>query len=225
MSFVGAFLPEFQPFFRVLDDSFEPPAQPFADSPRSRPFRRTRRQDAQVERNGGTGRSFLSELGFGRLRSPRIQVAEDGDKYVINAEVPGMRKEELDVTIGDGGRSLHIQGGAVPPIPVPVVPVTPETGAASANDVSAQGSDSNTTTSDGARAAGMSTATSETTSENQVSEAQSQPQRPPASKFSRTIRLPRPVDSLKVTAKLDHGILTLELPKKVESAVQKIQIE
>lgn len=140
MSFVATFLPELQPFFRTLDD-------PFAIAPpHGRTFRRTKRQDSQVESYSGASRSLISELGFGGLRSPIVQVTEEGDEYVVNAEVPGVRKEELDVSVGDGGRSLRIQGGRSSPAPTPAEGVASQVEAASSSAVSTQGSDSATGT-------------------------------------------------------------------------------
>lgn len=43
------------------------------------------------------------------------------------------------------------------------------------------------------------------------------------SSFARTIWLPRPVDASKVAAKLDHGVLTLEVPK-LQAQTQRITV-
>lgn len=38
-------------------------------------------------------------------------MSDEGDHYVVEAEVPGILRENLDVSIGDNGRSLTIRGG------------------------------------------------------------------------------------------------------------------
>ena len=49
-------------------------------------------------------RDFYNE---GRL-SPNVDVYEKSDKYVINAEIPGLNKEEIKIDVKDG--SLTISG-------------------------------------------------------------------------------------------------------------------
>ncbi|CAL1713253.1 unnamed protein product [Somion occarium] len=46
---------------------------------------------------------------YGRLARP----AEEGNKYIIEAELPGVKKEDVEVRVGDGGRSLTIEGKIV----------------------------------------------------------------------------------------------------------------
>ncbi|KAG8987206.1 hypothetical protein FRB90_003548 [Tulasnella sp. 427] len=41
-----------------------------------------------------------------------VHLSDDGDFFSVKAEVPGVRRENLDVSIGDDGRSLTIRGGA-----------------------------------------------------------------------------------------------------------------
>ncbi len=43
--------------------------------------------------------------------------------------------------------------------------------------------------------------------------------------FTRTVWLPRPVDSEKVTAKLSHGILTIKIPRAEDKASVKVLVE
>lgn len=44
---------------------------------------------------------------------PAIDIAEQGDKYVLDAELPGVNKENIDIRVGDGGRSITIAGKVV----------------------------------------------------------------------------------------------------------------
>lgn len=41
---------------------------------------------------------------------PAVDVSEDGNNYIVEAELPGVKKEDVDVRIGDGGRSVTIEG-------------------------------------------------------------------------------------------------------------------
>lgn len=44
------------------------------------------------------------------LGRPAIDVADKGDKYVVDADLPGVPKENVEVRIGDNGRSITIEG-------------------------------------------------------------------------------------------------------------------
>lgn len=44
------------------------------------------------------------------LTRPAVDVTEEGDKYVLEADLPGVKKENLEVRIGDAGRSVTIEG-------------------------------------------------------------------------------------------------------------------
>lgn len=46
---------------------------------------------------------------LGRLR-PAVDLAEEGDKYIVEAELPGVRKDDVQVSVGEGGHSLTIEG-------------------------------------------------------------------------------------------------------------------
>jgi len=41
---------------------------------------------------------------------PSIDVTEEGDNYVVEADLPGVKKENVEVRIGDGGHSVTIEG-------------------------------------------------------------------------------------------------------------------
>ncbi|KAJ6584975.1 HSP20-like chaperone [Mycena capillaripes] len=88
---VARFLNEFRPFFRMLEEPLARPSAAF-----------------------GRSRSLFDDPFFpmnrDMLRGPAVDVSEAGNTYVVEAELPGVKKENLEVRIGDGGRSLTIQG-------------------------------------------------------------------------------------------------------------------
>jgi HSP20 family molecular chaperone IbpA len=106
---------DFRPLFRVLDE-------PLTRSPVyfSRP---------------GQG---LFDDPFFQLRSavvrPPVDVIEEGNAYIVEAELPGVQKDNVEVRIGDGGRSLTIEGKIVAQRPEP-------TGSASASTSGEGGSE------------------------------------------------------------------------------------
>lgn len=95
MSLTRNFFREFRPMFRLLEDPF------FGRAP--------------VAYNG-RGHSVFDDPFFGLARSglrPAVDVAEEGNSYIIEAELPGVRREDINVEIGDNGRSVTIQGKIV----------------------------------------------------------------------------------------------------------------
>ena len=53
------------------------------------------------------GESIFSETGT-MMRFPMVDIQEQKDKYIVHAEMPGMKKDEIDVEYRDG--SLTIRG-------------------------------------------------------------------------------------------------------------------
>jgi len=152
---------------------------------------------------------LLSELGFGSFRAPRVRVKEEENKYVVNAEVPGIRKEQLNVSIGDGGRSLRIQGrSTTDSVPLETKETTPTTATSNGPPTSGDGSNSQSV---------IQKSNDESSS--------SQPRNWSSYSFSRTIWLPRPAKAANVSAKLDHGVLTLEIPKQEDVGSHTISID
>jgi len=47
------------------------------------------------------------------LSRPAIDISDNGDKYVVDADLPGVQKENIAVRIGDNGRSITIEGRVV----------------------------------------------------------------------------------------------------------------
>jgi HSP20 family molecular chaperone IbpA len=94
MSLARQFLREFRPLFRMLEE-------PIGRSPAYTAYPRTR--------------SLLDDPFFhspAALR-PAVDVMEEGNNYIVEAEVPGVKKENINVRIGDGGQSVTIEGKIV----------------------------------------------------------------------------------------------------------------
>jgi HSP20 family molecular chaperone IbpA len=91
MSIARQFLNEFRPLFRMLEE------------PLSRP----------PTYLGYPSHSVFDDPLFKPSLLPAVDVTEEGDKYVVEADVPGMKKENIEVRIGDGGRSVTIEGKVV----------------------------------------------------------------------------------------------------------------
>ncbi|EIM80427.1 HSP20-like chaperone [Stereum hirsutum FP-91666 SS1] len=195
----------FHPFFQILDDPFPSP----------RPRQLAQSPSRQTPTNSlNNSEPFLFEGPTRRLRSPAVEINEEGDHYVVEAELPGVRKEDVDVRIGDAGRSLTIEGRSVRRF---------------GRGVEGQGQDASSTPSkDGARGT-TDTNTNTNTVATKPTEADQQISTNKAlndfvgtsrSAFSRTVWLPRPVDAKNVQANLDHGVLTLRIPKAAEGTTK-----
>jgi HSP20 family molecular chaperone IbpA len=90
MSIARLLLNEFRPLFRMLDEplggrfgAYRFPSRSVLDDP------------------------FFTVPRFAR---PAVDVSEDGDHYVVETELPGVKREDMDVRVGDGGRSVIIEG-------------------------------------------------------------------------------------------------------------------
>jgi len=190
MSVTRSLLNEFRPLFQLLDDPFYA-ADPFSVATRQR----------QDRDQSNALQSIFSES-QSTVRSPHVHMNEEDNRYVVEAEIPGVPKENLDISIGDNGRSLTIKGStfASSEEPAPATQGQAQTGELQSG------------------AAGETQVTEST-------EGQAQPQRrwTSHSSFARTIWLPRPVDAGRVAAKLDHGVLTLEIPK-LQATTQRITV-
>jgi HSP20 family molecular chaperone IbpA len=88
MSIARQFLNEFRPLFRMLEE-------PFSRSPAYYP-----------------SRSVFDDPFFKNtiVTRPAVDVTDEGNKYVLEADLPGVKKENLEVRIGDSGRSVTVEG-------------------------------------------------------------------------------------------------------------------
>ena len=168
---------------------------------------------------GGRGHSVFDDPFFGLARSglrPAVDVAEEGNSYVIEAELPGVRKEDINVEIGENGRSVTIQGKIVRRPRQQEQPIidAPANGEAQGEHPSKK-----SLASTGVLTAFPFTAPSES---NKISVERESTGH---ATFTRSITLPSQVDPSKVSAKLVDGVLTLEIPKAEEAGRVKIDIE
>jgi HSP20 family molecular chaperone IbpA len=60
-------------------------------------------------------RSFFEDPFFQPLATarPAVDITEEAGAYRIEADLPGVKKENVEVRIGDGGRSVTIEGKIV----------------------------------------------------------------------------------------------------------------
>ncbi|KAG9005985.1 hypothetical protein FRB93_009086 [Tulasnella sp. JGI-2019a] len=207
---------ELHPFFHVFGDPFfAPPSTNVAQT------RSCRGQNRQVHhRHRG---SSISEAGFGGIRKPRVQVMEERTRYTVKAEVPGVRKENLDVSIGDGGRSLCIQGNST--LPASVRAEDSGVHVEAPGETPADASMVKTTASGDVKSDVQPAAVAQDPTEKQDVETKTRSRGRSTLRFSCTVWLPQPVDPARIVAKLDHGILLLDIPKREEVKEQKIIIE
>ena len=119
------------------------------------------------------GRSDLSGQQIGGGVYPPVNVFNGPEDMVVQCEVPGVKKEDLDLAIT--GETLVIKGVKHP--------------AANEDEVRFERRE---------RGSGQ---------------------------FSRTIVLPDKVDSAKIEAKLDNGILTIRLPKSEAARPRQITVK
>lgn len=134
--------------------------------------------------------------------TPALNLSEENNSYIVEAEVPGVKKENLNLRIGDGGRSLTIEGRVVRDQPTADAEKTGTT-----KDTSASSSKP-TGTSSGAVA--------RTDDNKQVATAS---QWSGSRAFTRTVWLPHRIDAKNVSAKLDNGVLTVKATKAKDEAV------
>ncbi|KAI0785260.1 HSP20-like chaperone [Abortiporus biennis] len=184
MSIARQFFREFRPFFRMLEE-------PITRSPAYAPWPR---QTSLFEDPFFTSPNSLR---------PAVDVTEDGNNYVVEADLPGVKKENVEVRIGDGGRSITIEGKVVSRSPEP--------------QASTEGTDTAKTTPTAA-----STAVTTAPTGNQLTTERSFVG---SSTFTRTVWLPRPIDSSNVSATLNDGVLTVKVPKAEDKGSVSIPVQ
>jgi HSP20 family molecular chaperone IbpA len=202
MSLTRSLFNEFRPFFRMLE---EPLTRPF-------PVLASRSNRHFLDH------PFWSENAWPR---PAVDLLEEGDKYIVEAELPGVKKDNIEVRVGDGGRSITIEGKIVRGTSQPAAQdaaTAASTTQSTESTVAPSGkslSDSPTDNLPGADS-GLAEQSQQISTERTFSGT---------STFTRTVWLPRPIDSSGVKAKLEDGVLTLTVPKAVEQGSTRINVD
>ena len=64
---------------------------------------------------GVPSRSILDDPFFNapHFARPAVDISEEGNQYIVETELPGVKKEDVAVRIGDGGRSVTIEGNII----------------------------------------------------------------------------------------------------------------
>jgi len=179
---ISRLLHEFRPLFRTLEE-------PLRSAPTLYGF---------------PHRSFLADPFFASPNTvhPALDLMEEGDNYIVEAELPGVKKENIDISVGDGGRSVTIQG----------------------RTFGRRSGDTESTT-ESSTAQGEGTGAVVSSSETPSNQLTTERLYSGTSSFTRTVWLPRSVDSSKITAKLTDGVLTLRAPKMEDKESIKINVD
>lgn len=194
------FIREFRPLFRLLDEPFARPSN-------------------NLTSNALFNEPFFNRADFGR-NLPAVDLTEHENEFVVEAELPGVKKENIEIRIGDGGQSLTIEGKSFVKSSISsdtqsetpaAKPGQPAAGEDNSSKATAEGSQAVTQTNENRGAVGTPLS-----SERFFSSTSS---------FSRTVWLPRRVDGSKVKAKLEDGVLTVNIPKAVDPESVRVAID
>ncbi|EJU00908.1 HSP20-like chaperone [Dacryopinax primogenitus] len=154
--------------------------------------------------------TFGSELAQTQARQPKTELREAPNGYVLEAELPGVRKEDLEVTITEGGKRIRIKGRVARK--TQAEPAAAETVAVPTAEVPAA------EPAQAAEAAPETAAPVPTTTESEVvaaptGEVATAPvEEQYTATFSQSFALPRAVDGTRVVARLEDGVLRLVVP-------------
>ncbi|CAA7261400.1 unnamed protein product [Cyclocybe aegerita] len=182
MSLARQFFREMRPLFRMVEEPLSRPPAYYPLSRRIDPFE-----------------NFFADA------RPAIDIHDQGDKYVVDADLPGVKKEDIQVRVGEDGRSITIEGQVVETNRLTTSPVQTEN------------------TSEGLQAGGDATTVTKT--DDTSTQISSERQFTRNTSFARTVWLPRPIDASNVSAKLNDGVLSITINKAVEKLGTTIPIE
>ncbi|MBI3586657.1 MAG: Hsp20/alpha crystallin family protein [Ignavibacteriales bacterium] len=130
-------------------------------------------QDLNQAFGGFVSELFPVEISTRSTQYPPVDITEYANEFVVVAELPGVKKEDVKISVENG--SLSISGE---------------------RKVTGASQDAKTI----------------------LNEMQSQ-------KFSRVIHLPKNVDTSKISAELQNGILQITVPKSIEAQAREINIK
>ena len=166
---------------------------------------------------------------FQRYNFPRVELKEGPKGYRLEAEVPGFRKSDLSIDFPDP-RTLRLTGKRHIRNPEAEDAAGSEALSDSANTVESKSPEANETTeavdssaSDAAvtESGNKALEASDRGEDLQVVESEFDQE----VSFTRQLTLPEGVDLKAVKASLDHGILSVVLPKLKVEVAQKVVIE
>lgn len=190
MSIARAFFNDFRPFIRMLEDPFNGQLSPLR------------------HRGGSFSHPFF------RGDSIPLDLTEEGNTYIVEAELPGVKRENIEVNIGDNGQSVTIQG-RIHQRSASVPEIKDARGDSAAPVEAEGGSDNSSLSANPSQALTVKAAELPSTEQSFSS----------SSTFTRRLWLPREVDQSKVSAKLEDGILTLRLPRADDKGSFKVNVE
>jgi HSP20 family molecular chaperone IbpA len=199
-------LNEFRPLFRMLEEPLH----------RSSPYYAPLARQAAIPRFGGLA-------GF---NGPAVQLLDEGSVFTVEAELPGVRREDLNVSIGENGRQLTIRGSRATRFSQAESHERPAKVDAAVTTEPASGMPVCSPLQSASLTCSLDASLSSTSPTAKSTDvAASTPAAPtPESSFtfSRTLWLPEVVDAAKVTAQLKDGMLTLTIPKAEAAQVDVV---
>lgn len=162
--------------------------------------------------------SFFRDANIGRANRANVSEVEGG--YKVELEVPGYQKSEINIEFGHDEKSIAISGRTQK---VYEEAPTEETNGAKNVTVEEEPEEN-------AKESNAEKPTTEVATTNKET-AVGTPAAPKywisersSGSFSRTFSFPTRVDPEKSTASLEHGVLTITVPKAIKGTVKKISI-
>jgi HSP20 family molecular chaperone IbpA len=168
---------------------------------------------------------FLRSPGFLR---PAVDVTEEGDTYVVEAELPGVKKENLAVSVHENGRAITIEGKVQSRRPdiqqalsdskdanTDATSISPDASTGEYYNCISKWTPINSFNAGTTVINGADQSSSAISTERSFAGSAT---------FSRTVWLPRPADPAGVTAQLLDGVLTVRIPRAEDKAAVKISV-
>jgi HSP20 family molecular chaperone IbpA len=175
------------------------------------------------------GRPFDDASDFGALAPMSnygVDIREDADHVYVIADLPGFRKEDVDISLEDG--TLTITAERREEITVPPPEGQPSQQDGRRRGQPAQGQSAQGQSAQGGQAGQGQAGQSQLTPEVQRSSAGDQGEyllrERRVQRFIRSFTLPPNVDDEHVEARLENGVLTITLNKREESKPRRVQV-
>jgi len=147
-----------------------------------------------------------------------LDIWSDETAYHVEIEVPGFRIEDLDLSIDDGELVIRGERREMKTTPASA----PETAAAAAADATASGdsAEPGRSTEDGETSEITEPVTRASTSGRVLHRRERR-----VASFRRVVRLPENIDGERIEASLDHGVLSITLPKAEAAQPRRIEVK